>query len=185
MTKFFVIFLVLLFSSRITHVKAQIRFYAQYASLPFLDGSSNNFKLTTGIKIDPNKELEIGVGLKGSFNPKNFDSDLRYKQSSFSLGFNYYHTRRLYYNTDISFTLLNDLVDDLIIDPLDFDDKSYLNYRINVNYIVLRRFHFSTGIGLADFSRLLTEAGRDLLNDDKIDLSLSFSLKVYLFQIKL
>ncbi|MEM9856734.1 MAG: hypothetical protein AAF843_05245 [Bacteroidota bacterium] len=185
MIKLIGVLLMLLCSGYFTGLRAQIRFYAQYESLPFNDGFSSDFSFITGIRLDPNKELEVGVGFRGRFNPESLEGELRYSQSSFSLGFNYYHTRRLYYNLDVSVALLNDLLEDLVLDPLDFDDQSYFNYRINVNYIILRRLHFGTGIGLIDFSKLVIETGNDLLQAEKVELNLTLSLKLYLFQIKL
>lgn len=163
---------------------AQVRFYLDYSSLPFSDGSTNNFKISTGVKLDPNKELILGIGLRGRFNPQKFDGSLKYSQSAFSIGFNYYQTRRLYGNIDISLSLLNDVVRDLIANPFDLNGESYLDYKFNVSYIVLQRFHFSTGMSVVDFSSLLLQTGGDLLETNKRELNLSFALRIYLFQIK-
>lgn len=178
-------FLVYIGLTTFNNSKAQIRFYAQYSSLPFSESSSNNFIVLTGIKLDPNKELVAGIGIRGRFNPQKFDGDLRYSQSSFSLGFNYYQTRRLYYSIDVSVVLLDEVINTFLATPLDLNEESYFNYQINVNYIVLRRLHFSIGMGAVDFSKLLAETGSNLLEAEKIELNLSLSLRLYLFQIKL
>lgn len=163
---------------------AQIRFYADYSSLPFSDGSTNNFKISTGVKLDPNKELILGVGLRGRFNPQKFDGNLRYSQSAFSIGFNYYQTRRLYGNIDVSLALLNNVVKDLVTNPFNLKGESYLDYKFNVAYIVLKRFHLTTGMSVVDFSSLILQTGGDLLETNKRELNLSFALRIYLFQIK-
>lgn len=178
-------FLVYISVAMFNNALAQIRFYTQYSSIPFSESSSKNFTVLTGIKLDPNKELVAGIGVRGRFVPEKFDGDLRYSQSSFSLGFNYYHTRRLYYSIDVSFTLLNEVINTILTTPFDLNEESYFNYQINVNYIVLRRLHFSTGMGAVDFSKLLAETGNNLLEAKKIELNLSLSLRLYLFQIKL
>lgn len=178
-------FLVCISLAIVNNAQAQIRFYAQYSSIPFSESSSKNFNILTGIKLDPNKELVAGIGIGGRFVPEKFDGDLRYSQSSFSLAFNYYQTRRLYYSIDVSFILLNEVINTLFTKPFDLNEESYFNYQININYVVLRRLHFSTGMGAVDFSKLLAETGNNLLESNKIELNLSLSLKLYLFQIKL
>lgn len=175
---------VLLISFFFIGANAQIRFYADYNNLPFTNGSTNNFKISTGVKLDPNKELIFGLGLRGRFNPQSLDGSLRFSQSAFSLGFNYYKTRRLYANVDLSLSFLNDVIVDLATDPFSLKGESYLDYKFNIAYIVLRRFHLSTGMSILDFSSLILKTGDDLLATKKIELNISLALRVYLFQIK-
>lgn len=163
---------------------AQIRFYLDYSNIPFLKGSTNNFKVLTGFKLDPNKELVLGIGLRGRFNPTKLDGDLRFSQSNYSIGFNYYYSRRLYFNADLSMSLLKDVLSDITNNPIDLQQELYLNYRINVTFVALRRLHFSTGMSVADFSKLLTDVGESIINLEPTQVNLVFSLRLYLFQIK-
>lgn len=163
----------------------QIRFYAQYAQLPTSESLSQDFKLLSGIKLDPNKEILLGIGLVGRFNPEKLGSDFRYSQTSFSLGFNYYQTRRLYFTIDASLQLINDLIENLTIRPFDLTKESYFNYHIDVSYVILRRLHLSTGFGAVDFSDIVAETGNKVLETKKLELNLTVSAKLYLFQIRL
>lgn len=164
--------------------KAQIRIYVDYSNIPFLEGSTNNFKVLTGFKIDPNKELILGIGLRGRFNPKQLNGSLKFSQSNFSLGFNYYYTRRLYFNADLSMSLLNNVLNDLSNNPLNLEQDLYLNYKINVTFVILRRLHLATGMSVADFSKLLSDIGTSVIKLEPVQINLVFSLRLYLFQIK-
>lgn len=179
-----VILVSILFGLLSFKTEGQIRFYLDYTSVPFQEGFQNNFKVLTGFKFDPNKEILVGLGLRGRFSAQDLDGNLRFSQSDFSLGFNYYFSRRFYLNTDVSFSFLNKVLDDVTGNPLDLDSQYYLNYNINATFVILRRLHFATGTSLANFSDLIFDVGDSILELNPSQLSVIFSLRLYLFQIK-
>ena len=168
---------------------SQIRFYAQFRSVPFTEAFTNNFNLITGIKIDPNKEILLGLGLTGALSPRKLAGDLKFNKNSLSLSFNYYINRKLYLNGELNYNLVREVLTDLVEDdPIVGASKNLLrkfffDYDINVTYIVLRRLHFSFGTGVADFARLARSTTSDIL-DGKFQFNVALSLRVYMFQIK-
>ena len=177
------------FTLTLTPAISQIRFYAQFRSIPFTEASTNNFNLLTGIKIDPNKEILFGLGLSGTLSPKELKGDVKFNKSSLTLSFNYYLNRRLYLNGELNYNLVGDVITDLVEDdPIvgasrNLLKKFFFDYDINVTYIFLQRLHFSFGTGLADFAQL-AKSTTDEIIEGKFQFNVALSLKVYMFQIK-
>jgi len=168
---------------------SQIRFYAQFRQVPFSDGSTNNFTVLTGAKIDPNKEIVLGWGMTGSFRPRQLAGDLRFNKSAFNLSFNFYQTRKLYYNFEVNLNLLKGIVSDLDPDNIligtskNLLKRAFMDYEVIITYVVLRRLHFSFGSGIVNLAQLVKDTTQDFLVG-KIQLNVSLALKVYMFQIK-
>lgn len=176
------LFLLLILSAFST--KAQIRLYLQYETVPFYNGGSSDFNVLTGIKLDPNKELVFGVGVIGRLNAEDLDASLKFEKTSFSLGFNYYQTRRLYYNVNFNFNIVRDAIETSFVNPEALVNEFFLDYQINITYIVLRRLHFSLATGITHFTNLIVDASSELIEKGTIP-TVGLSMKLYVFQIKL
>lgn len=182
---FFILF-VLAFSSF-----SQVRFYNQFKTIPFRKGSSNSFDVLVGAKLDPNKEIVLGLGLAGTYNTQNFVDNISFNQNSATISYNHYLSRKFYLNFLVNLNLLRNSVDDIKDNNIkDAANKIYnrffVNYEINSTAIALRRFHLSLGLGLLDFASLVKNTSSNLLSGSLPNLGFtsSITLKLYLFQIK-
>jgi len=164
---------------------AQIRFYAQYKGIPYFGKGGSDFKLLTGFKLDPNKELVVGLGLLGSFSPNEFEGDLRFKKSSLSLTYNYYHTRRLYFGLALSLDMIDKIITNNSFQEGSLADNYFLDYQFDITYVIFRRLHFSFSTGIIDFSNLVVDSTNDLVEYQKFEPNIDLALRLYLFQIKL
>lgn len=174
-----------LFSVLFFHTaRGQIRFYSQYRTIPFVKGGSSDFRLLSGVKLDPNKEVVVALGIGGNFTPKGFKGDLTFRKSAIGLGFNYYLSRSLYLNTDVNLNLLNDIVNNAFDDDTIINYDYFLDYQVNLTVIILRRLHFSMATGIVDFSELLLNTLNDLAFRGSFKPNIALSLKLYMFQIK-
>ena len=163
----------------------QIRFYTQYEGIPLFKGGTWDFNVLSGVKISPDKEVVLGLGLIGKYVPGELKGELKFSKSSFSLGFNYYQNRKLYYNFNVTANVLNDI---LKAPSKTYDELLHtflFDYQININYIVLRRLHFSFGTGIVDFTNLVINTAHDFIVGHVVQPDISLSLKLYVFQIKL
>ena len=174
----------LIFSALNFEVTGQIRVYLQYETVPFYKGGSSDFNVLTGIKLDPNKELILGLGLSGRLDVENIEGNLKFDKSSFTLGFSYYQTRRLYYNLNFNLNILNEAIEASITNPEELVNDVFLDYQINVTYIILRRLHFSLATGITHFTNLLVDASSELIEQGTIP-TVGLSMKLYIFQIKI
>jgi hypothetical protein len=177
---FFILILLLAYPSI-----GQIRFYFQYEGIPLFDGGAWDFNVQSGIKISPDKEVLLGLGLIGNFSPKDFSGDIKFSKSSFSLGFNYYLNRQFYLTFNVTANLLNDIIMAYSYSVEELKNKFLIDYQIYINFIVLRRFHLSFGTGVIDFSNLVINTLRDAIIETRIQPNISLSLKLYVFQIKI
>jgi hypothetical protein len=164
---------------------AQVRFYLQYRGIPFYKGGATDFSVLTGVKLDPNKELVVGIGLTGSFTPKDFNGDLKFNKSTFSLGFNYYLSRKFYLGADASLNTIQNIVTSKAVDADKLSGKYFLDYQFRITYVVLRRLHFSINTGIMDFSRLVSKNTTDLIEKQDFKPNVALSLRLYVFQIKI
>ena len=163
---------------------SQVRFYFQYRGIPFYKGGASDFSVLSGVKIDPNKELVLGIGLAGSFTPKELRGDLKFNKSTFSLGFNYYLSRRFYLGTDLALSSLSNVIVDKTTSGETVTGKFFLDYQFKVTYVALRRLHFSLTTGIVDFSNLAIHTTSNLITEQKIQPDIALSLRVYVFQIR-
>jgi len=163
---------------------SQVRFYLQYRGIPFYKGGATDFSVLSGVKLDPNKELVLGVGLAGSFTPKELHGDLKLNKSTYSLGYNYYLSRKFYIGADIAFNSLRGIMESSTIDGDKLSGKFFLDYQFRLSYVVLRRFHFSATTGIVDFSDLVKKSTTDIIEKQKFKPNIALSLRVYVFQIK-
>ena len=180
-----VIFSLLISSAIPSH--GQVRFYAQYDCIPFFNREAGawDFNVLSGIKISPDKEIVLGLGLIGKFVPRELNGDLKFKKSTFSLGFNYYLNRKFYLN----FNVTGNVLKDIIAAPSKSYDELYntflVDYQVNINYIILRRLHFSFGTGVIDFTNLILNTAQNVIAGNFVKPDIALSLKLYVFQIKL
>ena len=157
----------------------------QYEGIPLFNGGAWDFNVLSGIKISPDKEVILGLGLIGKYVPGELNGDLKFNKSSFSLGFNYYQNRKLYYNFNITGNLLKDIITAPAKTYDEFVNTFLIDYQININYIVLRRLHFSFGTGIIDFTNLVFNQVKNVIVGNIIQPDITLSLKLYVFQIKL
>lgn len=163
----------------------QIRFYTQYEGIPLFKGGTWDFNVLSGIKISPDKEVLVGLGLIGRYVPGEFKGDLKFSKSSFSLGFNYYLNRKLYFNFNVTGNLLKNILE---TPPKNYDrliNTLLVDYQININYILFRRIHLSFGTGVVDFTNLVIKTVDDIIVGHMVLPDIALSLKLYVFQIKL
>lgn len=170
---------------------SQVRFYNQFKTIPFRKGSSNSFDVLVGAKIDPNKEVVLGLGLAGTYNSKTLIDNISFNQQSITLSYNHYLSRKFYFNFLVNFNLLKNSVRDIqnsnVKDAADkIFNRFFVNYEINNTVIILRRLHFSVGMGVVDFASLVKNSSSTLLNGKlpSLDFTGTAALKVYLFQFK-
>jgi hypothetical protein len=168
-----------------TGCSGQIRFYFQYRGIPFYKGGATDFSVLTGVKLDPNKELVLGAGLTGSFTTKKFNGDLKFNKSTFSLGFNYYLSRKFYLGADASLNTLQSIIKSKNVDANKLSGKYFLDYQFRITYVVFRRLHFSMNTGIIDFSRLVSKSTSDIIEKQDFKPNVALSLRLYVFQIKL
>ncbi len=185
------LFIFILLSASFYHTRAQVRFYNQFKSIPFIKGNSSSFDVLVGAKIDPNKEIVLGLGLAGSYNTKSAIEDISFNQKSANVSFNYYTSRRFYLNFLVNFNLLKNSLDDIQNNSVKdaagkIFNRFFVNYEITGNYIFLRRLHLSAGMGIADFASVVRSTSSTILAGDipSLDFIGTVSLKLYLFQIK-
>ena len=162
----------------------QVRFYLQYEGIPMYEGGSWDFNVLSGIKVSPDKEVMVGLGLVGHFTPKDLNGDIKFNKSSLSLGFNYYQSRKLYFTFNVTANLLRDIIKAPTQDYDDFVNNFLLDYQIYINYIVLRRLHFSFGTGVIDFTDLVIDTAHNIITGNFVQPNISLALKLYVFQIK-
>jgi len=167
-----------------TAASSQVRFYFQYRGIPFYKGGATDFSVLSGVKLDPNKELVVGVGLTGSFVPQELDGDLKFDKNTFSLGFNYYWSRRFYTGVDVAFSRLRNVVQDNTLNNETLTGKFFLDYQFNITYVVLRRLHFSVATGLVDLTDLAIETTSNVVKKQKLVPDVALSLRLYVFQIR-
>jgi hypothetical protein len=163
---------------------AQVRFYFQYRGIPLYKGGATDFSVLSGVKLDPNKELVVGVGLAGSFAPRSLKGDLKFDKNTFSLGFNYYWSRKFYTGVDIAFSQLKDIIKDNTFNQETLTGEFILDYQFNVTYIVFRRLHFSMATGLMDMTDLAVKTASDVVKKQKLVPDVALSLRLYVFQIR-
>jgi hypothetical protein len=163
---------------------AQVRFYFQYRGIPFYKGGATDFSVLSGIKLDPNKEIIVGIGLAGNFTPRNIDGDLRFDKNTFSLGFNYYLSRKFYLGADAALSHLQGIVKNNTLNGETLTGKVFLDYQFNLTLVVLRRLHFSVATGLVDFTKLAIKTTSNIVEEQKLKPDVALSLRLYVFQIK-
>jgi hypothetical protein len=164
--------------------EGQVRFYFQYRGIPFYKGGATDFSVLSGVKLDPNKEIIVGIGLAGNFTPRNIDGDLRFDKNTFSLGFNYYLSRKFYIGADAALSHLQGIVKNNTLNGETLTGKMFLDYQFNVTVVALRRLHFSVATGLVDFTKLAIKTTSNIVEEQKLKPDVALSLRLYVFQIK-
>ena len=162
---------------------AQIRFYFQYRGIPLYQAGMVDFSVLSGIKVDPNKEVVVGLGLTGTFKPLELDGKVAFNKNTFSLGFNYYVSRKFYIGTDAALSQLRSSIRNSTTAET-ITGKFFFDYQFKLNYVVLLRLHFGASTGIMDFTKLAVRtAGGD--RAQKVTPNFALSLRVYVFQIKI
>lgn len=161
---------------------AQVRFYFQYRGIPFYKGGATDFSVLSGVKIDPNKEIILGIGLAGRFTPQELDGELKLDKNTFSLGFNYYLSRKFYVGADASFSQLKDIIKDSTSGET-LTGEFFLDYQFRITYVILRRLHFAISTGLVDLTQLAIETTSNIIEKQKLTPDIAVSLRLYVFQI--
>lgn len=168
----------------VTEASSQVRFYFQYRGIPFYKGGATDFSVLSGVKLDPNKEIVLGIGLVGQFTPVNLDGNLKFNKSTFSLGFNYYLSRRFYAGVDVTISELRNIIKDNTFNGETLTGKFFLDYQFNISYVILRRLHFSVATGITDLTNLAIETTSNVVVNQELIPDVALSLRLYVFQIK-
>lgn len=166
-----------------TAASSQVRFYLQYRGIPYYKGGATDFSVLTGIKLDPNKELMVGLGLGGRFRPRTLDGGLKFGKSTYSLGFNYYFSRKFYIGADASLNTLKDIISNSTSGET-LTGKFFLDYQFRLTYVVFRRLHFGMSTGIVDFTKLAIKTTSDIVKKQELKPDIALSLRLYVFQIK-
>jgi hypothetical protein len=178
------VILILLFLASWEEGYCQVRFYFQYRGIPFYKGGATDFSVLSGVKLDPNKELVLGIGLTGRFVPQELEGDLKFDKNTFSLGFNYYLSRRFYVGVDAALNQLRAIVEDNTLNDETLTGKFFLDYQFTITYVVLRRLHFSIATGIVDLTRLAVQTTANVIEKQQVTPDLALALRVYVCQIK-